>query len=218
MIENASEMTSCSNTGDVIDAAMEAHLASGTVSGGPATVAANATLGVTGGAAGAQGTAGTDGRFSIPVTLLSDTVVTLSVTARDASGNVSQPSTVSFTVDCTPPHVLDVVENPSSVVVTFDEAILASSIRAGDTARLDTSGTNPTPIPATASLSADGKTLGLDHRAREGGGRGQALRAPISTPFPMPPVAARSSARAGRVQLLGRRVPTKPAGEPLLLA
>lgn len=125
------------------------------------TAEAGATVAVTGGAASAQATADGAGRFNVDVPLLSNVNQTLSVTARDASGNVSPAVTVSITVDCVVPQVVDVVRSTSSLVVTFDEALLASTVVAGTTARLDRTGTSPDPIPATASLSADGKTLTL---------------------------------------------------------
>lgn len=118
-----------------------------------------AIVSVSGGAAGAQGTAGADGRFAVTVPLSPATAQTLSVTARDASGNLSAPATVSVTVDCEAPHVVDVVSSASGLVVTFDEAVLRSTIVEGSTVRLDAAG--GTPIPVLALLSAGDRTLTL---------------------------------------------------------
>ena len=118
-----------------------------------------AAVAVSGGAAMALGTAGADGRFSVDVTLLPETRQTLSATARDSSGNVSIPANVSVTADCTAPLVVDVARTARALTIRLDEALLGSTVRAGDTVRLDSSG--GTPIPAIAALSADGTVLTL---------------------------------------------------------
>lgn len=65
-----------------------------------------ASLSVTGGVASASGAAEADGRFSIDVTIATDTETTLSVIATDRAGNSSTASTVSVT------HSSDVPEAP----------------------------------------------------------------------------------------------------------
>ncbi len=123
------------------------------------TAEPGATVSVTGGTAGAQATVGADGRFTVAVPVSAGSTLTLLVTARDVSGNLSAPATVGITVDCAPPHVVDVAAGPSSVAVTFDEPLLPSSVVAGATARLDETGGNP--ISAAAELSAGDRTLTL---------------------------------------------------------
>jgi hypothetical protein len=139
------------------------------------TAEPSSTIAVSGGAVAAQGTTGTDGKFSVSVALAPDTNQVLSVTARDASGNTSSPATVSVTTDCTPPQVVSVTPASTTVVVVFTEALAPSSVHAGQTARLDTTGSSPAPIAATSSLSQDGTTLTLTVTGVDLGNLGYAL-------------------------------------------
>jgi len=121
------------------------------------TSEAGAILAVSGGAAGAQGLAGPDGRFSVPVPLAPAATQTLSVTARDASGNVSPAASVVLTVDCEPPHVVDVTLSSAGLVVALDEPLRPTSVVAGESVRLDTPG--GTPIAAAVAHSGGDATL-----------------------------------------------------------
>ena len=95
------------------------------------------TVVVTGGAAIAQATVAASGRFTVDVPLRAETHQTLSVVVRDAAGNASSAASVSFTTDCTPPHVVDVIRTAIDLTVTFDEAVGPATLRAGETVRLD---------------------------------------------------------------------------------
>ncbi len=126
-----------------------------------------ATVVVTGGAAVAQANVGADGRFTVNVPLRAETHQTLSVVARDAAGNVSPPATVSFTTDCTPPHVVDVVRTATDLAITFDEAVDPATLRSGDTVRLDETTGGGGVIEASLAPSADGLVLTVTAPGRD---------------------------------------------------
>ena len=118
-----------------------------------------ATVFVTGGASVAQATVAADGRFAVSVPLRAETHQTLAVVARDATGNHSSPSSVSFTTDCTSPHVADVVRTAAGLTITFDEAVDPATLRAGDTVRLDETTGSGGALEASLAPSADGLAL-----------------------------------------------------------
>ncbi len=128
---------------------------------------AGATIVVTGGASAVQATVAADGRFSVSVPLRAETHQTLSVVTRDASGNDSPAATVSFTTDCTPPRVVDVVRTATGLTITFDEPIDPATLRAGETVRLDEATGSSAPIGASLAPSADGLVLAVTAPGRD---------------------------------------------------
>ena len=126
-----------------------------------------ATVVATGGAAVAQATVGAGGAFTVSVPLRAETHQTLSVVARDVAGNVSPAASVSLTTDCTPPHVVDVVRTATDLTVSFDEAIDAATLRAGDTVRLDETTGSTAALAVSLVLSSDGLVLTVTSPGRD---------------------------------------------------
>ncbi|MBK6406031.1 MAG: Ig-like domain-containing protein [Holophagales bacterium] len=125
------------------------------------------TVFATGGAAVAQATVRAGGAFTVSVPLRAETHQTLSVVARDGAGNASPAANVSLTTDCTPPQVVDVVRTATDLTVSFDEAIDAATLLAGDTVRLDETTGSTGTLPVSLVLSTDGLVLTITSPGRD---------------------------------------------------
>lgn len=85
------------------------------------TAEAGATISVSGATATATGSAGSDGRFSVGVTIAADTTTTLSVIATDRAGNTSSAVTAMVTHSSTAPDapVVDDSAPPPTNAATY---------------------------------------------------------------------------------------------------
>ena len=92
------------------------------------TTEALASLQVTGGAAAAGTQAGADGAFLLSVPLVPGQHHQLSITARDAEGNVSPPRLVEVVHDCRPPVLLGATLESGAFEIVFDEKLAPASL------------------------------------------------------------------------------------------
>lgn len=117
---------------------------------------------VSGGASAAVDTAGPAGDFSLSVTLVANSVNTLTITAQDAQGNVSEPAIATVTHDGTSPTIAsmtparasDGVSTGTTIEVRFSEPVRIDP--ATENIRLVTPGQS---LKGLATLSADSLTL-----------------------------------------------------------
>ncbi len=95
------------------------------------TAEPGATIVVAGGAGGVEGRADDDtGAFSLTVTLRSEVLNRLAVTASDAGGNASPVAIAEVVHDCTAPTVLAANRDADVITIEFSEAMAAGTIAA----------------------------------------------------------------------------------------
>jgi RHS repeat-associated protein len=113
------------------------------------------SLQVSGGAAAAGTQAGEGGAFTLSVPLVPGQLHQLSLTARDAEGNLSPPRLFALTHDCRPPALLTAELVDGAFEITFDEKLAAASLTAAAVKVFAGEG----QIAGTINLTASGEVV-----------------------------------------------------------